>query len=377
MKNFLPKFLACFFTLTCMSFSNSLAKDSDQFPNISGQALVEFKVDRILSTSATGVAPNNAYVNIEPEFSLNMDNNWSVKTAWRIYPTNTITTRDPINPERTRTFLSPDRGFAPGDTTLIVEELKIQFDNDDMKFFAGKFDPSYGKAYNRSKKIGIFAADITRDYEIREKIGAGISALLENSKVTFNSFFADTTGLSGSINGRDSASRNDGLSSNTGTLSSYTLTMEGDKFFGTDNWFYNMGYRSLSVDNAGQNNRDRETGYVFGTEYLMKFGSNTSVTPFAEITKISNFTGATGRNATYATFVLIGKYSRWTASASNIYREISNYQSVAKIDDRQLQLSVGYKFVNNVSLDVSRANIKESGNSASLFGFLVSYLYTF
>ena len=372
MKNFLPKFLACFFALSCASF----AKDSTQFPNISGQVLFELKTDRILSTNAKGVSPNNAYINIEPDFSLNMDNNWSVKTGWRIYPTNTITTRDPVNPQRTRTFLSAEIGFSPADTSLIIEELKLQFDNDDMKFFVGKFDPAFGKAYTRSKKIGVFVADVTRDYELREKMGAGIAALLENSKVTFNTFFSDTTGLSGAINGRNTESRNDGLASNTGTLSSYTLTMEGDKFFGTDNWFYNIGYRSLSIKTSLPN-RARDTGYVFGTEYLMKFGSNTSVTPFAEITKINNFTGATGRNATYATFALIGKYSRWTASVSNIFRQISQYQNVDKIHDRQLQLSVGYKFVNNVSLDVSRANIVEGSHSASLFGVMMSYLYTF
>lgn len=376
MKDFLSKFIICFSSIF-IAFSQASAKEVGQFPNITGQALFELKTDRILSTGTDNVSPNNAYFNIEPDFSLNVDNNWSVKTGWRIFQTNSLTTRDPVNPERTRTFLSNDRGFSPSDTTLIVEELKVQFDNDDMRFFAGKYNPSYGKAHLRSKKLGVFSRDITRDYELREKIGVGIVALLENSKLSFNSFFADTTGLSESINGRDAASRNDGLSSNTGALSSYTITMEGDKFLGEDNWFYNIGYRSLSVDNAGDSNKERETGYVFGTEYKMRFGSNTTLTPFSEITKISNLSGFSGRDATYTTFALVGRYSRWTASVSSIFREIAEYQDIEKIDDRQVQVSVGYKFVNNISVDVSRASIIEDKRSISIFGGIVSYLYTF
>ena len=42
-----------------------------QFPNISGQVLFELKADRIDSDQASGTSPNNAYINIEPDFSFN------------------------------------------------------------------------------------------------------------------------------------------------------------------------------------------------------------------------------------------------------------------------------------------------------------------
>ncbi len=359
--------------------SSAFAEDEAQNrPYISGQTLYQFKADRILSTDEKGVKANNAFVNIESNFSLNFNKNWSAKTLWKLNPSDTYTTRDPINPERTRTFLAADRGFNPQNTQLLVEELKLQFEDEDMRFFAGKFNPSFGTAYKNNKRIGVFSQDITKDYELREKIGAGVTAILEVGELTLNTFFNDTTGLSGSINGRDKENRNNGLAGNTGTFSSYSVTYQGDKFFDYENWFYNLGYRSLGVS-QGNSIYDlaREDGYVFGTEYLHKIGENTSVIPFAEISKINNFTGERGRNANYATFALIGKYSGWTASVSQIYRKISQNQRTNKINDYQTQLSVGYKFMNNLSIDVSRANAKENNKSLSLFGFMVSYVYSY
>jgi len=370
MKKYFIFFFVSFFAVE----ANSFAAENSQYPNVTGQALFQFKSDRVLSTNAEGVSPNNAYINIEPSFSLNMNKNWSAKTLWKLNPSDVYTTRDSVNPERTRTFLSTNRGFHPLDTGLLIEELKAQYEDEDMRFFVGKFNPSYGTAYKNNKRIGVFSQDITKDYEIREKLGGGVTALLEGGEFSISTFFNDTTGLSGSINGRDKENKNDDLAGNTGTLSSYTITFQGDKFFGYENWFYNLGYRSLGTTDT---KRARETGYVLGTEYLYKMGSNTSIIPFFELSKIENFTGARGRNATHATMALIGKYSGWTASLSRIYRNIDQEQRTYNIKDVQTQVSLGYKFVNNFSIDVSRASIKESNQSAALFGVMLSYMYNY
>ncbi|MFM7621044.1 MAG: hypothetical protein ACKO47_05515 [Alphaproteobacteria bacterium] len=47
------------------------------------------------------------------------------------------------------------------------------------------------------------------------------------------------------------------------------------------------------------------------------------------------------------------------------------------IFDRQLQLSVGYKFTNNITVDLSRAEIREQAKKGSLLGVFVYYLYKF
>jgi hypothetical protein len=42
-----------------------------------------------------------------------------------------------------------------------------------------------------------------------------------------------------------------------------------------------------------------------------------------------------------------------------------------------LQLSVGYKFTNNITVDITRAEIREDAKKASLVGVNVSYVQKF
>ncbi len=245
-----------------------------------------------------------------------------------------------------------------------------------MKAFFGKFNPTFATLYRKSKRIGVFLTDFTEDYELREKIGGGVAAMLEDSEITFNTFFNDPTGLSGSaLKNRGTERANNGIAGNTSSLSSYSATMEGQNLFGVENLFYNIGYRSLGVKNNGSNKR--ETGYTLNLEYLEKITQNTSLIPIMEYVKIANFTGLEGRNAEYKTFGLIGKYSAWSASLISIKRNIDKNYLGSNSNDSQLQFTAGYKFTNNLAIDVSRMNLKEDGHKASMVGIMFSYLYKF
>jgi hypothetical protein len=375
MNNILQK--ACLIFL--ITASGAYAKGLKQFPYVTGDVLFQFQADSILSTKKKGVSPNNGFIYIQPNISLNFNKNWSVKTQWRIQPNDVLTTQGTTqNPERYRSFLGSDRGANFDENGFLVEEIKVQFENEDLRVFAGKFDPTFGTAWRKSKRIGVFAAQMTEDYNLREKLGGGVTALLENSNITFNTFMNDTTGLSRSaLSDRGRAPQNDGLAGNTGTLSSYSVAMEGENFLSVDDLFYNVGYRSLDVENITTLDQTKELGYVFGTEYLYRISRNSSLIPFAEVVKIKNFTGTRGRSADYRTFALIGKYSSWTTSVSFIQRDIKASLAGATIKDRQLQFSVGYKFTDNLTIDVSRADMKENGDKAALVGAVVSYLYKF
>ncbi|MBL6665344.1 MAG: hypothetical protein ISQ34_05835, partial [Rickettsiales bacterium] len=185
--------------------SNVWAK---KYPYISGSTLFEIQPDRVLSTKATGISDNSAFFYVQPEFSLNFNRNWSVKTEWRYQPNETLQTRNSQNPERYREFLQSDREVSLGDNGLLIEQLKLYFENEDMIFQFGKYDPGFGTGYSKSNRIGVFSSQFNEDYNLREKLGASISALLEDSKLTFSSFFNDTTGLSESaINDRGRADR--------------------------------------------------------------------------------------------------------------------------------------------------------------------------
>jgi hypothetical protein len=376
MKKFLLQFLLEFLVLFLFCYNICIAAGAENFPNVSGTVLFQFQADHVFSTEESGVAPNNGFIYIEPNITANFNKNWSLKTDWRLQPNNVLTTRNSTYPERYRTFLQSDRGFGISDEGLLVEELKLHYENDNMKFFTGKFDPTFGTAYSKAKRIGIFTSQFAEDYNLREKIGAGITALLGNSSITFNTFFNDTTNLSTSVlSDRERASRNDGLAGNTESFSSYSVAFNGENLFGIEDWFYNIGYRSLGADRTV--GRSREKGYVASTEYDYKIGLNSSLIPFFEITMIDNFTGAQGRDATYTVAALMWKCSSWIASISNLTRNIKEAQEIPKSHDHQLQLSIGYKFTDNLTIDVTRSNLKEGSNSAILYGMLMSYVYKF
>ena len=370
--------------LTCFSINSAFAQDEkiDQEkpsgPILSGSVLYEIQADQILSISHQKAKSSNGFLYIEPNFGLHFDENWAVKTQWRIQDNSSLTTRDKDNPERYRTFLSDNRGYNLNETGLLIEELKLYYENEDMKFSLGKFDPSFGTAHRKSKRIGVFASQLVEDYNLREKLGANVTALLEGSQISFSTFFNDSTDLSQSaVNDRGRESRNNGLSSNTGSFSSYSILMEGEDFLTVDNWFYNVGFRSLGVD---KESRKRETGLVVGSEYLYKIGRETSLIPFFEMAKIDNFSGEAGRSANYVTIAAIGKYASWTTSASLILRNIKRPTTSAlprTAYDRQLQFSIGYKFTDNLTLDVSRAIIHEDNHDAGIFGASLNYLYKF
>ena len=358
--------------------SNLWAKNSEQYPNISGSALFEFRGDKVISSQKKGISPNNGNLNVDADFNLNFSKNWSLITNWRF---RTIDQQSPANPERYREILSTKRGFGFSDDGLIIEQLKGQFENEDARFFFGKFNPEFGSAFKKEKRIGVFTTDFTKDYELRERMGAGLTALLESSELTLDAFFNDTTALSNSaINKRGEARSSDGLAGNTSDPSSYTVAIKGENFFGVQDLFYNFGYRNLSVENLP--NRENETGFVGGLEYLFSLGSKTSLIPFIEIVSLNNFSGEKGRDATYTTVALVGKYSNWTGSISNVTRNIKQKNIILsdtsrRRSDRQIQYSIGYKFVNNVAVDLSRMDLKEDNHKAALFGVLVSYVYNF
>jgi hypothetical protein len=359
--------------LAILSTNNSFAKDQE-YPNITGKALFEYRADRITSANnRQGVDTNSGKINVDTAFGLNFNKNWSIINDWKFRQVENF---DQNNPERYRNILSSKRGFGLDDEGLVVEQLKGQFENDDLRFFFGKFNAAFGSAFKKEKRLGVFVTDFTKDYELREKIGAGFTAILEHSEITVDAFYNDETSLSNSaINKRGRQNKHNGLAGSNSTPSSYSISMEGEDLFGVNDLFYNFGYRNLAVDNIP--GRDNETGLVGGLEYLVRLSSKTSLIPFVEVASIKNLSGEDSRNATYTTVALVGKYSGWTASIANVIRDLRQKNIIGNQKDHLMQYSIGYKFANNVAVDLSRADIKENRSEASLLGLIVSYVYNF
>ena len=212
-----------FYILIALYSISARAEDDLKYPFLSGDILIENRSDHTYSRkTSNNLKANNSFFYVENNSNLHINQSWQIKTNWRLQPNNIITTRNVEFPERYRTILQNSRSIVMVDRMgLIAEEIKINFENEDLTANIGKFDPTFGTAHFKSKKLGVFTRDFTEDYNLREKIGGNLNILLENSQISLNSFFNDTTPLSESaINNRGQASQNQAISGNNGNLSS-------------------------------------------------------------------------------------------------------------------------------------------------------------
>ena len=244
-----------------------------------------------------------------------------------------------------------------------------------MGFFFGKYNPRFGKAWNKRKRIGIFTSDFTQDYKLTEKIGLGVEGLLENEGViSINSFFNDTTAISNSaINRRGSNNFGNDLAGNNADLSSFSITASGNNFFEIEDLRYGFAYRDLDVD--ASDGFENEKGMLVNFEYSMPINYESYFVPFVEFVKINNFRGIKNRDIFYSTISLMLQHSSWNLGITTVLRDLS--QENDSYTDKQMQYFVGYKFKNGINLDVTHLDVEESKKDAKIFGVALSYIYQF
>jgi hypothetical protein len=357
----------CFFIVSTEAIARS------EFPNLSGEVFLESRAGFVNSESSPNTYSNSFMFNIEPKFSLNINEEWSVKTQWKISP---VKDRRSPNYNIGNVFPSTSYPDSIDDYGLVVEEIKGDFKNEAMNFFLGKYNPTFGKAWKRERRMGVFTRDFTEDYELRENLALGLAALLDDGgAITLNLFFNDTTGMSNSaINRRGKNKSSNNVAGNNNNLSSYSITAAGNNFFEIEDLSYNFGYRDLDVEN--ESGVDNEKGFVAGLEYKIPINYKTFFVPFFEIVKLNNFEGVGGQDIIYTTTSLAINYSNWSAGVGGVLRDIKR-RGTADFTDTQTHYFVGYNFRNGINLDVAHTSIKENNNKAKIVGIAASYLFKF
>jgi hypothetical protein len=363
-----------FYLIFIILYSISLQSYSkNTYPNLSGEILMESRFGFVNSQSNSATYDDSMAINIEPKFSLNLNKGWSVKSQWKLSP---VKDRESTNYEIGNVFPSSNSPSGIGDTGLVIEELKGHFKNNDLSFYFGKYNPTFGKAWEKKNRIGVFVTDFTEDYELTEKLGTGMSALMgDDNEISLNLFFNDTTGLSNSaINKRGKNKSSNNIAGNNTNLSSYSITFAGVNLFGVEDLEYNFGYRDLDVDN--QLGYDNEKGFVGGLKYSIPISSKTFFVPMVELVKINNFNGIDGQDVLYLTTAIKFTHRNWHAGLSNVTRDVERSGN-SDFTDSQTQYFVGYKFNNDIAIDIAHMNIEENKNKAKIVGLSLSYLYGF
>jgi hypothetical protein len=355
-----------------LAYAQNSEFDEDQKQTskvFSGKIDLKYIFDHLLNNKKN-IPNNEGYLSAGADLQLKLDDKWAIKSTLTAY---NFTHKD-ANTFQPFTRISSDRSFK-SNTALIIEELKLYFENKDIKLWGGKFNPQFAILPDSKKVSGIFSADFTSDYQLVEAIGAGGELPIGEHKLVLNSFFSDATFLNRSaLHHRNSIKSHDGSVGNTSSLSSYIIVVNGNNFL-LENLSYNLGYRSLGVEKMPQ--ASREIGYTGGLSYLFELENGISLSPLVELVKINNFAGVLGNNNSYASFALMTNYNKISAGILNVYRNIKQKNSNLNLDDSQLQFSLGYKFTENLSTDFTMLKLNENNDNNLLLGAMIKYSYKF
>ncbi|MEZ5690274.1 MAG: hypothetical protein R3D71_01250 [Rickettsiales bacterium] len=266
---------------------------------------------------------------------------------------------------------------------LFAEEIKINFEYGNYTFWGGKFNPSFGTAWDYGR--GIWSEDFAEDYEITEKLGVGgsydfVTKNFGNHTFSASSFFADTTFLSGStVTKRARTSLKDGGASNTEDFSSFTISLDGENLMGIEDLKYHMAYRFLGEQDKNRSGTaDDETGFAAMLNYGMALDEDLSVDILGEYASLYNFEGVKNSDRNYYSASIVTTiYDNWNITAGYTLRDIKNDGSGGKFDDYLFQLSAGYDFQNGLTAETGWRVTEESNVDTDVIGFLIRYTKEF
>ena len=169
-------------SLTLIIIASIANANSLQSPNISSNLLILNHSDYI--SKDNNIKKFNSYFFAKADTKFKFSNNMQLNTNIEFFPDAQFSSNIEQQYKPYHDITNNNRGFNFFNNSLIVEELNFQYSNEDLEFKIGKYNPNFGNLWYKNNRIGIYSWQFSEEYNIREKIGAQISALLENSKIT-------------------------------------------------------------------------------------------------------------------------------------------------------------------------------------------------
>lgn len=338
------------------------ADENESFPNISGEILIEVQNDWTFESEDPSAEINDLFTTTEPFFSLNLMKGLSIQAGLVLEPV-----LDP-GPSEDRVF--EDHG-------LFAEVLSVNYETDRFSLVGGKFTPNFGIAWDAAP--GIYGVDFAEDYELVERIGFGGGVSLPATSVgshtlSASTFFLDTSVLSRSaITGRGQTSIGDGGPSNTGSLSSFAVALDGGEFPGLEGLRYHLAF---AHQESGVGGSADERGYVIGVEHAVALGDDLELAPVFEYAFLNNSGGVAGTDTHYVTLGGSLGLDAWSLNLIYAMRR-TVIAGAADVDDHMVELSAGYAFDFGLGIDVGWKRIEDGGVTSHVLGALLSYTVEF
>ncbi|MEL6322672.1 MAG: hypothetical protein AAFQ84_00380 [Pseudomonadota bacterium] len=241
-----------------------------------------------------------------------------------------------------------DRAFE--DEGLFVRKLFLDDDvNNNLSLQFGKFTPSF--SFASLVTPGMYGNNYNKEIELIERVGLGVEYTIDTGsagehKISASTFYDDTSVLSDSWGSRRGPKeRSDGGASNTGTLESFALSLEGSNLSQLPGFTYKLG---LLHQARGEDGVADENGVLVAAMRSHSLSRDRSLTWIAEVAPIWNFEG-TDDDIVYSSAGLVYQDGPWTSVLSGTYRR-RDLASGGTFDDYSVQTSLDYQFGNGLSL---------------------------
>lgn len=356
--------------VTALLVGNITHSNATEFqPQLNGLVLFELENDWAYDSEKDDKEVNTLFTTIEPYLILSLTDRIAIESNLVL---------EPLKSSKPK---GDDRFFE--DHALSIEELKLSYFGDDYTVFGGKFNPSFGVAWDLAK--GIVGKDFAKTYELKERIGFGGSYTAGNKKLgihkaTANFFFLDTTFLSESLfTERPDSELSKGGVSNTEDLSSYSVTLDSENIFGIKGLNTHFGYYDQSEGKEDKDKKVDEVGYAAAATY--KFYADKDhkfkIQTLLEYADLQNFKGTKDKDERFLTASIITKYDKkWNLTLAATDVEITETGEKTK-DEYQFQISAGHVFKNGISFDVGYRQSKQDDITTRGIVSLLAYIHEF
>ncbi|MEM8773587.1 MAG: hypothetical protein AAGF53_01055 [Pseudomonadota bacterium] len=323
-------------TALAVATGSAFAEDGDS-PFFEIEGVIELQTDFNFDSDDPDAELNDIFFTIEPAITLNLGRGATINASLVF---------EPIIDATDDRFIE-DHG-------LFAEELFYAQEFGNIELVLGKFNPAFGVAWDATP--GIFGVDFAEDYEITERIGAGvnigfdagegINAAFGDIGVSFAVFQADRTVFSEAIGeDRPRLTIEDGGVSNTSGLQSFSLALTGD----TENTSWNIGYQ---YQEGGEGDPNDQQGFVAGI--IHAFGE---VEVIGEIAYFDDFEGSDS-DAVYYTGGISVPVGPVSLSGAFTVRDIDDASTDTLITTtaeyeifENFTAAIGYKYAEEDSVD--------------------------
>jgi hypothetical protein len=354
-----------------MGMSSAEAAEGS-YPFISGDVTFELQNDYTFDSDNKDNEINDLYTTIEPTFVMHFIEGLTFTTHAVFEPV-----RDPE--------AGKDRAFD--DEGLYLQDAFLQYETDKFSVLGGKFTPNFGRAWDIAP--GIYGTDFAEDYEFSERIGLGGSYTFSDSRfgkhrLSASTFFLDTSVLSDSIiTSRGRTHKEDGGPSNTESLDSFAISLDGGELpltlFGDtvpgESPVSGLTYQIAFISQAaGEGSDSRENGVVASLADEFPIANKAlKLQPLVEFSYFFDADGVDGQDRFYATAGATAIWQEhWNVALSYTRRETMP-KGGSNVGDNLFQASAGYEFDFGLGANVGYRYSEADDVANHTIGALLTY----